>query len=104
METTLFQVGKKAMVLKLIQDLIYGFYIELVRIFDINQEIFNVHHNKNIMFFNKNRVDIALKTSQSIKKAKKHYLIFEMPILCSKNNSLFVPFSNFHLMIGAGQI
>lgn len=64
METTLFQIGKKAMVLKLIQDLMHGFYIELVVLSGITHDIFDVHHNKNIKFFSKNLINIALKTGQ----------------------------------------
>ena len=49
-------------------------------------------------------MDIFLKNSQNIKKAKKLDMIFKIAILDLKNWFLFITFTNPHLMISICQI
>lgn len=73
--------------------------MELARIFSIDQNIFQIYNNKNIKLFDKDLIDIALKSGRNIKKFEKHDLILKITILSSKNNLLFVVFIDFYLII-----
>lgn len=64
-----------------------------------NQNIFQIYDDKNIKFFNKNLIDIIMKTSWSIRKSKEYDLVLEMAISSLKSSFLFIVFSNFHLII-----
>lgn len=96
METILFQICKKFMFLKLIQNLTHGFNIWLAGVFDIDQNIVQIYDNKNVNFLSKNLVNVALKASWSIKKSKKQDLVLKMSISDLKDSLLFVTFSNSH--------
>ena len=78
--------------------------MKLSYILSINQDIVQVHYNKEIKLFSKNIVDVALKTSEYIRKAKKHQLMLEMAISDMKSCLLLVIFSNSHLIIGTSEI
>ena len=49
-------------------------------------------------------MNITLEGSQSIKKAKRHDLVFEIEVLGPESNLLLIIFTSFHLMIGIGEI
>ncbi len=78
--------------------------MELFWILSIDQDVIQVYHNKDIKLFSENLIDVALKTSGFVKKAKRHYLVLEVVVSGAKDYLLFVTFSNSHLMIGTSQI
>ena len=51
MKITLFQVGKQTVFLKFAKNLSDSFYITLASIIGMNQNIIEVHNDKNIKFF-----------------------------------------------------
>lgn len=63
-----------------------------------------MHDDKNVELFCEDLIDIALKTSQSIRKLKKHDLILKIAISNIKNSFLFITFPNTHLMVGISQV
>lgn len=52
--------------------------------------------------FGQNFIDIALKTSWSVRQIEQNYLIFEMAILSPKNRCPLVSFTNPHPVISTG--
>lgn len=73
-------------------------------IFDIDDNIIQVYNHKNIKLFSQDFVNILLKYGQYISQSKKHYLVFKMIILDSKNYLSFVTLLNPYLIIGIGKI
>lgn len=71
----------------------------LIWIFAIDQNIIQIHNNKDIEIFSKNLVNIPLKTGQSIKKPKKYNLVFEIAIPDLENNLLLIIFLNSYSII-----
>ena len=103
MKIIFLQVGKKEVFLELVQNLAYGLNVQLVQIFSIDQYIIQVYNNNNIQLFSQNLMNVFLKSSQSMKKAKKHDLIFEMFISDLKSCFLFIIFPNSYPIIGIGK-
>ncbi len=59
-------------------------------IFSIDQDIVQVHYNKDIKLFSKDLVDVALKTGKYVKKAKEYYLVLEVAVSDTKGRLLLV--------------
>ena len=72
--------------------------------FDIDKNVIKIHNNKNIKFFCKDLINIALESCQNIDQPKKHYLIFEITISNLKSYFLFISFPNSYLMIDTYEI
>ena len=66
MKATIFQVGKQAVFPEFSKDPLNSFHVTLASVFSVNQDIIEVHDNKNIKFFYKNFVDIVLKAGGGI--------------------------------------
>ena len=78
--------------------------MKLSYIFSIDQDIVQVHYNKNIKLFSKNLINIALKTSGCVGKAKEHHLVLEVAVFDAESRLLLVTLSNSHSMIGTNKI
>ena len=78
--------------------------VGLFCIFNIDQDIVQIHYNKNIKLFSKNLVDIVLKTSRCVRKVKEHYLVLKVTIFSTENRFLLITISNSHLIISIGKI
>ena len=52
MKTTLFQVGKQDVFLVFSEDPPDSFHVTLAGVFDVNQDVIEVHNHENIKFFN----------------------------------------------------
>ena len=76
----------------------------LARIFDIDQNVISIYHNKDIKLLSKDLIDIASKTSWYIEKAKKHDLVLQVAVSGVKNNLLLIVFLDFLPMIGTSEI
>ena len=68
-------------------------------IFGIDKNIIPRYNDKNIKFFWKNLIDIALENCQNIGQPKKYYLIFKIIVSGLENYFPFIFFINSHLMI-----
>lgn len=53
---------------------------------------------------NQNLVDIILKADESVKKTKKYHLILKIAVPGTKSGIPFIIFTNFYLIISAGQV
>ena len=82
----------------------YNFNVWLAWILGVDQYIIQVYNNKDIQLFSQNLINIFLKGSQNIRKAKKHDLVFEISILDPESCFLFIIFTNFYLIIGISKI
>lgn len=69
-KSTFYYISKELEFLKLVKNQTYGFYMWLAWLLDINQNIIQIHNDKNIKLFNKNLIDAALKTGRNIKSSK----------------------------------
>ena len=64
MEMTLLQIGKKAVFfLELFEDPADSFNVGLARVLGMDQNVVQIHDNKNIELFGEDLIDVALKAS-----------------------------------------
>lgn len=88
------------MALGLVKDLAYGLHVRLACVLNIDQNIVQIHNNKDVKLFSKIFINIALKTGRGIRNSKRLDLILKMAVPDTKNSLLFIAFSNFHLIVG----
>ncbi len=102
MEPTFLQVGKEAVFSGLFQDSAYGFHLWLAGVLGIDQNVVQIHDNKDVKLLSEDLVNIPLEASRCVGKTKKHDLILEVAVLSSESSLPFIPFSNPHLLVGIG--
>ena len=73
-------------------------------IFGIDENIIQIYNDKDIKFFHKNFIDVALECIWSIGQSKRHYLILEVTVSSPESSLLLIFFANSHPMIGTGEV
>ena len=73
-------------------------------IFDVDENIIQIYNDKNIKFFHKNLINIALKYCRSISQSKRHYLILEVTIFGLESSFPHIFFANSHLVISIDEV
>lgn len=63
MESTFLWIGKESILLKLFKYLIYNFYLWLEGVFDVHQNVIQVHHHEDVGFLSQNTIDIAFEAN-----------------------------------------
>ena len=66
MESTLLQIGKQAIFSQNLQDSPYCFHVTLTLILSVDEDVIQIHNNKNIKLLCQDLVDIALEAGQSV--------------------------------------
>ncbi len=82
----------------------YNIYVWLAGVFSIDQDVIQIYYNKDIKFFNKDLVDVILKTGQYIRKTKGHDLVLKITVSDIKGRLPLIIFSNSHLIISTSEI
>lgn len=67
--------------------------------FSMNQDVVQVHYDKDIKLLGKDLIDIALEVSWSIRQIKEYHLVFKVIIPYLEDCHLFIFFSNSHLLV-----
>lgn len=73
-------------------------------IFAININIMKINNDKNVKVFGLIAFNIIFKTSLSVEKTKKHYLIFKIAISILKSYFLFIAFFNLYFIVNSYKI
>ena len=73
-------------------------------VFGIDEDIIQIHNDKDMKLFREDFIDIALAGCQSVDQLKKHYLILEINVSSPEGSLLIISFANFHLVIGIGEV
>ena len=81
-------------------------YLDVVffLVFGVDEDIIQIHNNKDIKFFRKDLIDIALEGYQSAGQSKRYYLILEVTVSGPESSFLFISFANSHLVVGTGEV
>ena len=70
----------------------------------VDKDIIQIYNDKNIKFFYKNLINIALERYRSIGQSKWHYLILKVTISGPDSSFSLISFANSHLMLNTGEI
>ena len=73
-------------------------------IFGVDENITQIHNEKDIEFFCEDLIDIALEHCRSIGQSKIYYLIFEVAVFGLKSSLPLISFANSHPVIGTGEV
>ena len=73
-------------------------------IFGVDEDIIQIHNDKNIKFFRKDLIDVALECCQSLGQFKRYYLIFEMAVSGPESSLLLISFTNSHPVISTSKV
>ena len=68
-------------------------------IISVNKNIVQIDNDKDVKLLNKNFVNISLETYWYVCLPKKHHLVLEMTVSSSERRLLFIPFTDFHLIV-----
>lgn len=73
--------------------------INMIYIIGIDENIIEIHNNKNIQFLSQDLIDITLKTSSNVEQAKQYDLLFAITIFSLKLYFPFISLSNLYLIV-----
>ena len=73
-------------------------------VFGVNGDIIQIHNDKDIEFFRKDFIDVALKYYWSIGQSKKHYLILKVAVSGPESSLPLISFANSYPMVGTGEV
>ena len=73
-------------------------------VFGIDEDIIKIHNDKDIKFFCKDLIDVALECYQSVSQSKKHHLILKMVVSSPESSLLLISFANSYPVIGIGDV
>ena len=104
MEITLLEIGKKAIFLQKLQNLLKCINMSLTCVLCIDEDVVQVDNDEDIQLVGHKFVDITLEAGRYIEETKKHNLVLEMTVSSSKSCFLFITFLDFYLMIGTDEI
>ena len=65
-------------------------------IINIDEDVDQINHDKDVKRFSKNLINISLESCQCIYQSKKHYLILKVAIPCLKRDLSFVSLADSH--------
>ncbi len=89
---------------QLVQHLSNGLYVLFAFVLGVDEDVIEIHYNKNVDLFCQDLVDITLKRGRRVGQSKRHDLIFKVTIAGFEGRLLFVAFPDPHSMVGIGQI
>ena len=89
---------------ELFQDSAYHFHIWLAWIFDVDQNIIQIHHNEDIKLFSEDLVDVALKAGRCIRIAKEHYLVLKVAVSGAEGYLPLIILSDSYPIVGTSQV
>ena len=69
-------------------------------IIGVNEDVIQIHNNKDVEFLNNDLVDISLKACWCVHQTKRHHLVLEVAISSLECSVPLVPFVDSHLIVG----
>ncbi len=92
------------MLLQLLQHLLKCLHVLFAFAFSIDENVIEVHYNKNVELFCQDLIDVTLKRDRYVGQSKRHELVHKVAIAGPESRLLFVAFLDPYLMVGIGQI
>ena len=88
----------------MVKDLIYCLDITFSFVLSIDEDIIQIHNDKDIKLFCKDFIDIVLECCQNIGQSKRYYLILEVIVSGPESSFLLILFTNSYMVIGTDEI
>ena len=72
--------------------------------FGIDEDIIQIHNDKDIEFFREDLIDVALEYCRNVGQSKRHHLIFEVAVSDPEICLPLISFTNSHPVVGTGEV
>ena len=104
MKLTFLQIGIQWKFAQLVKNPTHCLDLAFALIFGLDEDIIQIHNDKDIEFFRKDPIDVALECCRSVGQSKRHYLIFEVVVSIPESSLPLISFANSHPVIGTGEV
>ena len=104
MKSTFFQIGIQQEFLQLVEYPTYCLDMAFSLIFGLDKDIIQIHNDKDIKFFCKDFINVALEFYQSVNQSKRHHLILKVAISGLENSLSLISFANSYPVVGTGEV
>ena len=104
METTLFEVGKKAIFPQFLKNLSDGIDVSLAWVLGVNEDVIKVNNDKDIEFLSHDLVNVALQAGRVVGQPKRHYLVLEVAVSSPESRLPFIALFYPHPMVSTREI
>ena len=100
---TFLQIGIQQEFPQLVENPTYCLDVVFL-VFGVDEDIIQIHNNKDIEFFRKDLIDIVLECCQSVGELKKHYFLLEVAVSGSESSLSLISFANSHPVVGTNEV
>ena len=104
METTLLEVGKKAVFPQFLENPLDGIDVSLTRILGVYGNVIKVNNDEDIEFLGQDHVNVALEAGRGVGQRKRHYLVLEVAILSPESRFSFIAFFYPHPIVSTREV
>ena len=104
MKSTFLQISIQRKFPQLVKNPTHYLDVVFSLVFGVDEDIIQIHNDKNIEFFREDFIDIAMKCCRSVGQSKRHYLILKVFVSGPESSFPLISFANSHPVIGTGEV
>ena len=104
METTLLEVGKKAVFSQFLKNPSDGTDVSLAWVLGVDKDVIKVNNDEDIKFLGQDLVNVALEASRGVRQPKRHYLVLEVAVLSLESHLPFIALFYPHPMVSTREV
>ena len=104
MESTLLQVGIQQELPELFQNPPYGCNVIIPIIINVNEDVIQIHDDKDIELFSKDLVDVSLEAYWCVCQTERYHLVLKVAVSSPERSLPLVPLADSHSMIGTSEV
>ena len=104
METTLLEIGKKAVFPQFPKNPSDGIDVSLAWVLGIDEDVIEISNDEDIEFLGQNLVNVALEAGRGVRLPKRHYLALEMAVSSSESRFPFIALFYPHPIVSTCEV
>ena len=104
MKLTFLQIGIQREFPQLVDNPTYYLNITFSLVFGVDENIIQIYNDKDMEFFRKDFIKVALEYCRSVGQSKRHHLIFKVAVSSPKSSLPLIFFANSHLVVSTGEV
>ena len=104
METTLLEVGKKAVFPQFLENPSDGIDVSLVWVLGVDEDVIEVNNDEDIELLGQDLVNVALEAGRGVGQPKRHYLVLEVAVSSPESRLPFIALFYPHPMVSTCEV
>ena len=104
METTLLEVGKKAVFPQFLKNPLDGIDVSLAWVFGVDEDVIEVNNDEDIEFLGQDLVNVTLEAGRGVGLPKRHYLVLEVAVSSPESRLIFIALFYPHPMVSTREV